>query len=503
MKNKIGPNTTLLNRGHHRLKSHQKLNISLHLEDINNFKKETEIFHKKTNYIKEVKSLLSGKITTYKNFNEKKSNIRKKNKMENEENSFIQEEYKHVRFGEKSVDNKILKIKPEMKKTKSSLILPNMNDIYNKSKSKEKDKKNNRYISESKKSLSRSLKLEKKPKNYDEEWDIDKYCNLGKMTIDINERKKLYKFSSEKSSINYINSTQSKSVAGKDSGMKKINQDSFISEKNINGILNFNMFGVLDGHGTNGHYASQFAKKYIVNKIKNIPLVKNLAKPKEIYRHLIGNDYKIITDIFIESDIQIRKEKFNCENSGTTCVIVLQFEENLICANAGDSRAILIYDEKNDEKLKRTKIFPLSYDSKPQNPSERKRITERGGVVLQDLDENGIPEGPYRVWVKGENYPGIAISRSIGDTDAKEIGVIPNPQIIEYKISPKSKYMIICSDGIWEYISNEQAMKIGNNYYLKKDALGLCNELIKKSTDIWDKEGMGDVDDITVVVVFF
>ena len=263
------------------------------------------------------------------------------------------------------------------------------------------------------------------------------------------------------------------------------------------------MFGVLDGHGTNGHYASQFAKKYIVNKIKNIPLVKNLAKPKEIYRHLIGNDYKIITDIFIESDIQIRKEKFNCENSGTTCVIVLQFEENLICANAGDSRAILIYDEKNDEKLKRTKIFPLSYDSKPQNPSERKRITERGGVVLQDLDENGIPEGPYRVWVKGENYPGIAISRSIGDTDAKEIGVIPNPQIIEYKISPKSKYMIICSDGIWEYISNEQAMKIGNNYYLKKDALGLCNELIKKSTDIWDKEGMGDVDDITVVVVFF
>ena len=64
--------------------------------------------------------------------------------------------------------------------------------------------------------------------------------------------------------------------------------------------------------------------------------------------------------------------------------------------------------------------------------------------------------------------------------------------------------MIICSDGIWEYITNEQAMIIGNKYYLKNDPLGLCKELTEKSNEIWIKESEdGDVDDITVVAVFF
>ena len=71
------------------------------------------------------------------------------------------------------------------------------------------------------------------------------------------------------------------------------------------------------------------------------------------------------------------------------------------------------------------------------------------------------------------------MSRSIGDYETKKKGDIPNPQIIEYNINFKSKYMIICSDGIWEFINNEQAMEIGNKYYLRNDPNGLCNELTK------------------------
>ena len=63
--------------------------------------------------------------------------------------------------------------------------------------------------------------------------------------------------------------------------IKKINQDTFICERSVNWILNFNIFGVLDGHGVNGHYASQFVSKYIVNKIKNYPLIKNIDNPKK------------------------------------------------------------------------------------------------------------------------------------------------------------------------------------------------------------------------------
>ena len=94
------------------------------------------------------------------------------------------------------------------------------------------------------------------------------------------------------------------------------------------------------------------------------------------------------------------------------------------------------------------------------------------------------------------------MSRSIGDFDAKKVGVIPNPQIVEYKIDKSSKYFVIASDGIWEFISNEECMKIANQYYLRNDGLGLCRELSKLATELWD---INDIirDDITIIVGFF
>ncbi len=41
--------------------------------------------------------------------------------------------------------------------------------------------------------------------------------------------------------------------------------------------------------------------------------------------------------------------------------------------------------------------------------------------------EAGIKSGPFRVWVKTQNYPGLAMSRSIGDLCAGKIGVTCDP----------------------------------------------------------------------------
>ena len=301
--------------------------------------------------------------------------------------------------------------------------------------------------------------------------------------------------------ITYVKISKATSEAGLDDGMKKINQDVYIHEKNINGILNFNIFGVLDGHGDFGHLASNFTKRYIINRISNHPKIKNLKNNKEIYNELIKNKYQLITNIFLDADTQIKREKFDCEMSGTTCVIVIQLDENLICANTGDSRAILVYDESQNN-LKNTKVFPLSHDAKPDLPREKERIIKCGGEVEKMVDEKGLGVGPFRVWAKGKSYPGLAMSRSIGDMDAKLVGVIPNPEFIEYKIDSKAKYMIICSDGIWEFLSNEEVMKIANSFYLRNDPFGLCQNLTNKSMDFWLKDD-NYVDDITVVAVFF
>ena len=314
--------------------------------------------------------------------------------------------------------------------------------------------------------------------------------------------KKESKIKKEISTITYVKVSKATSEAGLEDGNKKINQDAYIHEKNINGILNFNIFGVLDGHGDFGHLASNFVKQYILNRIKNHPMIRHLDNSKEIYNKLIHNGYQIITNIFLDADVQINKEKFNCEMSGTTCVLVIQLDENIICANTGDSRAIIVYDESPNNNLKNTKVFPLSYDAKPDNPGEKERIIECGGEVEKMIDEGDIGVGPFRVWIKGKHYPGLAMSRSIGDMDAKSVGVIPNPQIIEYKINSNTKYLIMASDGIWEFLSNEEVMQIANGFYLRNDALGLCQTLTNKSIKFWLKDD-DFVDDITVVSVFF
>ena len=86
--------------------------------------------------------------------------------------------------------------------------------------------------------------------------------------------------------------------------------------------------------------------------------------------------------------------------------------------------------------------------------------------------------------------------------DAKKVGVIPNPQIVEYNIDKLSKYFVMASDGIWEFISNEECMQICNPYFLKDDCKGLLRELSRRASELWSTNDIIR-DDITVLVGFF
>ena len=285
--------------------------------------------------------------------------------------------------------------------------------------------------------------------------------------------------------------------AGKErTGHRKKNQDNYIIEKNLNNILGFNLFAILDGHGDNGHLVSQLASKYIIKKFTNITNRFIDTDIEAIYEFFKKSDFQKIIDIFLEIDKEIiEQKKFDINLSGTTCVLVIQLGNHLICSNIGDSRAILIYDDD--------KIFELSHDSKPNVPEEEKRIKMMGGVVDQVKDEDGEKTGPYRVYIKDKDQPGLAMSRSFGDKKAKSCGVIPYPDIIEFNLfNNDSKYMVLCSDGVWEFISNEEVMEIGNKYYNKNNINDFCNELLKRSTEIWESEE-NYMDDITIVIVFF
>ena len=289
---------------------------------------------------------------------------------------------------------------------------------------------------------------------------------------------------------------------GKDtSGHQKTNQDSFTFFSNINSIKNFNIFGVLDGHGAEGHFVSRFASKFIPYQIMNNPEIINLRDPEMIYNKLKNNNYQIIVKAYLECDIALQKVNFDAKESGSTCNLIINIGNKIICANTGDSRAIVVFDDYI-ENNPNYKCIPLSVDFKPEMPEEMSRILFNGGEVRQIKNEIGEGVGPYRVWKRGEGYPGLAMSRSIGDLNGKKIGVIPNPGIVEFQLSENSKYIVVCSDGVWEFLNNENVKNIGNKYYRENNPSGFCHELINTSLCLWEKNDIV-IDDITAVVAFF
>lgn len=124
----------------------------------------------------------------------------------------------------------------------------------------------------------------------------------------------------------------------------------------------------------------------------------------------------------------------------------------IYCANIGDSRSILIEaDEQNQWKH-----TPLSKDHKPDEPGEKKRILERGGRIDTYRDEEGNEMGPFRVWLKDSEIPGLAMSRSFGDYVASQVGVICEPEIQILDIKERHKMVLQASDGIWEFLDNDE-----------------------------------------------
>ncbi len=305
----------------------------------------------------------------------------------------------------------------------------------------------------------------------------------------------------EKKTVNALKEGRVKNVgsysqAGKsEDGFTKINQDSFLVLQSEYNLKDFNIFCVMDGHGINGHLVSRYLMKYINLFFKNNKKM-NASNQNEdsIYQRLKKSDYHILRRLFRHAERDLhKKSKIDANFSGTTCVMVAQIGDRFICANIGDSRAIMI--KTGNE------IVPLSIDQKPDDPEESKRIVQNGGEISQ-YEENGEKSGPYRIWKKGEVYPGIAMSRSVGDFIATSLGVVPEAKFIEEKIDQDCKFIVVASDGIWEFLDNKRVGEIVMPYYKNDDPDGACKALIKEATEWWNKEDIV-VDDITVVVVFF
>lgn len=166
----------------------------------------------------------------------------------------------------------------------------------------------------------------------------------------------------------------------------------------------------------------------------------------------------------------------------------------------------------------------LSVDQTPDRPDERKRIEGLGGIVgmvnpnlepMAVMSPEEVAEleedlGPVRVfWPDGSFeapyescFPGLAMSRSLGDSCLDDIGVLPVPEVTIRALKPKDRFMVIASDGVWQVMSNEEVSQTVAN--AGGDATKACQDLFARAAERWETNEAGRYrDDISCFVVYF
>ena len=279
---------------------------------------------------------------------------------------------------------------------------------------------------------------------------------------------------------------------------KEFNQDIAFLEKNFAGNNSFLYMAVCDGHGVEGHEVSGFIKRTLPKDLSNALMNKEILTSDKNNKKKI---YNIIGSTFIKvNEKLISNESINSIFSGTTCVSLIYTPIKLICANIGDSRAVVGRYDKNNKKWI---SINLSRDHKPTEEDEARRILKKGGRIKPFLDEEtGTEVGPPRVWVRDDEVPGLAMTRSFGDRVAAIAGTICVPEIKEYAFHEGDKFVILASDGVWEFISSEECINIIGKFYENNNIVECCNFLYEESRKRWLREE-DVVDDITMLLIFF
>ena len=140
--------------------------------------------------------------------------------------------------------------------------------------------------------------------------------------------------------------------------------------------LGLHFFSVCDGHGSDGHHVSQYIKEFMPSCIQQL-----LLKDPDFYKdskisYLYDRIPYLLEEAFLKTHQDLSKQPFDSEMSGSTCVSLLIDRNNVFCANAGDSRAVL-FSMNAEEHY----ITPMSIDHKPCMEVETKRILAKGGRI--------------------------------------------------------------------------------------------------------------------------
>ncbi|XP_078163393.1 putative protein phosphatase 2C 66 isoform X2 [Carex rostrata] len=290
----------------------------------------------------------------------------------------------------------------------------------------------------------------------------------------------------------YLNGASEVASLYTQQGKKGTNQDAMIVCENFNWDLETVFCGVFDGHGPYGHLVAKKVRDSLPLKLCTEWRDLVTCKPHEngngngnaslsISGSAESEDTECINpdDELSESNAEAdeagnklpemfmplkqsflkafklmdwdlkKHQSIDCFCSGTTAV-TLGFD--LVVGNLGDSRAVL--GTRDDDNILIAE--QLTVDLKPDLPRESARIKRCNGRVFALQDEPDVA----RVWLPNSDSPGLAMARAFGDFCLKKYGLISVPKVAYRRLTVKDEFIILATDGIWDVLSNKEAVDI-------------------------------------------
>jgi serine/threonine protein phosphatase PrpC len=268
-------------------------------------------------------------------------------------------------------------------------------------------------------------------------------------------------------------------------------EDAKITDLNID--TDTAVFGVFDGHG--GKEVALFVAKHFVEELKHnenygskkfdLSLSENFLHMDSLLNTQEGQKELMRLKRDLPDAYEIRPEEIDCM-AGCTAVVAFIRKNQLIVANAGDSRCVL---------AKGGRAIDMTTDHKPDLPQEKERIQRAGGTVEE-----------------GRVMGNLNLSRSIGDLEYKRNnGLPPQEQMItafpELKSEPLSEdcdFMVLACDGVWDIMSSQQCVDFIYSRLNVKTLPAIVEDILDHclAPDVATSGGLG-CDNMTCIIVRF
>ncbi|KVH99047.1 Protein phosphatase 2C [Cynara cardunculus var. scolymus] len=203
-------------------------------------------------------------------------------------------------------------------------------------------------------------------------------------------------------------------------------------------------FGVYDGHG--GQAVSKFCAKMdeMMCGQRGWRELAILGNKMDQFSGMIegliwsprGSDLKGLNDNW--STEEGPHSNYDGPTCGSTACVAIIRNNQLVVANAGDSRCVI---------SRKGQAYNLSKDHKPDLEAERERIYKAGGYIHY-----------------GRVNGSLNLARAIGDMELKRDKTLPpekqiltaNPDINTVELCEDDDFLVLACDGIWDCMSSQQ-----------------------------------------------